>query len=81
MEKHVRVNLKKFARIPINSPNHTLTCIAGDLTGQMHAAVNKIRVKLWKREGRDDPNHRDKGPKIDEKEIQQAFKHIPDKLA
>jgi hypothetical protein len=47
----------------------------------MHASVNKIKVKLWKRESRDDPNHRDKGPEIDEKEVQRALKHIPDKLA
>jgi hypothetical protein len=47
----------------------------------MHNAVSKIRVKLWKRENRDDPNHRDKGPITESNEAQQALKHIPDKCA
>ena len=51
VEAHMRVLLKKFARIPINTANHTLVMIAGDLRLQMRTSIEGTRKRLNERMG------------------------------
>jgi hypothetical protein len=49
VEAHMRVLLKRFARIPINTANHTLVLLAGDMKAQMNWSVHRTRNRLNER--------------------------------
>lgn len=50
LEVHMRVWIKKFIRVPINTANHTFRLIAGDLKEEVVQSIARTRAKLLERE-------------------------------
>lgn len=74
----MRVWLKRFARIPINTADHTFIMIAGDLRAEAVASIARIKENLARRNG-DQTGAVDTGGT--EATQQRAMKLLPRNLA